>query len=65
MDLVRASFGFATFASAIEFPVLQRVSTGMKPMESLAKIALPDLKTSLTRKALAGAAAGVVLALFL
>lgn len=63
--IVAASFGFAVFASQVEFPVIRRVADGMKPLESLARIAVPDLKTSLGRKALAGAGAGLVLSLFL
>lgn len=63
--IVASSFGFATFASQVEFPVIRRVANGMKPLESLARIAVPSLKASLGSKAAAGAAAGLVLALFL
>lgn len=63
--LVCSSFGFATFASTLEVPVILGSRRGMKSVEALALIAQPDLESAFKRGASIGVGAAVVLSFIL
>ena len=63
--IVCSSFGFATFASVLEVPVILASRRGMKPAEALALIAQPSLPAAFKRGATIGIGAALALSLIL